>query len=71
MNSPEGSNNMFSYTYHGTKPFSEPETKAVQLAIEYIIQDHGPNRLEILTIQHKARCYVKPLINPNRGRLFW
>ena len=40
----EGSDNIYSYTYHGTEPFSEPETKAVKLAIDYIIQDHGSEK---------------------------
>ena len=40
----EGSSNIFSYTYHGTGPFSEPETKAVKLATDYIIQDHGADK---------------------------
>ena len=43
-NDAEGSSNIFSYTYHGTGPFSEPETKAVKLATDYIIQDHGPDK---------------------------
>ena len=40
----EGSDNIYSYTYHGTEPFSEPETKAVKLAVDYIIQDHGSEK---------------------------
>ena len=38
------SNNIYSYTYHGKAPFSEPETKALKSTIENIISNHGKDR---------------------------